>query len=247
MPITLMLLAMIVMPVTYIKTGIKKNTPPFVLIARSTVYTAVGLFLIIALSDLVGSSLIDQMSKIFDQATDMLVSNKELISKLGLDKLSQDQLVKQVDTAYKMIEASTIAMLFCTAAVINFIEYNIIVKITYKGEQIPPGKKALIRELNLEPNQLAGWFIIYIVAFLISTSSPVGTIALVNINLLIESVFAIGGVSVIFYFFHLKKKPRILAILAVVALWLVPFGRDILFVGGFVDVIMGLKKRVKGI
>lgn len=245
-----MLLAMIVMPVTYIRTGIGKNTPAFQVIARSTVYTGVGLFLVIALSDLVGASIVDQMSQAFDKASQMIATNEEIIAQLGLDKLSKDELTTQLDAMYKLVEASTIAMLLCTAAVINYIEYNIIVKIKYKGKQIPPGRLARIRELNLEPQQLTGWFMIYLIAFMISLSgggNAIGTIALININLLIESVFALQGISVVFYFFHLKQKPPILAILVTVLLWLVPFGKDILFVGGFVDVILGLKKRIKGI
>ncbi|MEG0430592.1 MAG: DUF2232 domain-containing protein [Anaerovoracaceae bacterium] len=243
MYIGILFAAMVVMPMNFIRRGIAFKVPPFQVISRSILWTGFGLLFILGISAAMGENVIDEIQQAYQVAAKTLAENGELAKQLGIDSLPLDERVKFISSIYDVVAQSLIAMLFTFSAIISFFEYKIFAKLKY-GE-VPPSQKPLIREFNLKPENLTGWFIIYLVVWLIKASGAyVGEIATLNVNLLIESIFALQGISVICYAIYIKRKPIVLGGILCVALWLLPFGKQLLFILGLLEIVLGLKKRV---
>lgn len=244
MYIAILFVAMIVMPINFISRGITIKAPPFQIIARGVLWTGFGILLILFLSDMLGNNVIEGISKMYEEAAKTLAGNGDIAEQLGIDKMSEGERIKYIESIYEIMEKSLIAVLFTFSSIICFLEYKILTSIRFKGD-VPANQKALIRELNLDGGTLTGWFLIYIVAWLVKMSGMYfGEIAVLNVNILIESIFALQGISLLCYFIHMKQKPVVLAGVASGFLWLVPFGKQVLFVVGLLDIVLGLKKRV---
>ena len=65
-------------------------------------------------------------------------------------------------------------------------------------------------------------------------------------DMLFNFVFSIQGVSVVLMFCHMKRVPKAVGVVIAVVMWMIYVGRMALLIIGMFDLILGLKRRIKG-
>jgi hypothetical protein len=77
-----------------------------------------------------------------------------------------------------------------------------------------------------------------------AAGSGLGEITAANINVIFETAFAFQGAALVFMIFYIKKIPKALAVILVITAWIVPFGKNVLFIAGIADIVLGIKIRI---
>ena len=243
MYLELMLLVILVMPLSVMNSKITKRDTPFSVVNRGALYAAVGVLFVFILSYAGGHSFGSYVDKGIALTVDTLANNKQALETLGMADLSHAKVVSTLTAIYSSAATLLPSILMVIGAIVAYIEYNLLVRIRYRKTN---GYKpfAYIRNFGLNSSDVMGWFLIYLVSYLIKLAgAEVGGVAAVNINILVECIFALQGLSVVFMFFKHKKLPR--AIPAVLATFMltIPLGRTLLFTLGLLDLLLNLKRR----
>ena len=102
-----------------------------------------------------------------------------------------------------------------------------------------------MRDFSLRPNDVIGWFLIYLVSYLLKAMDIGAAASLVlNINALVQAIVSLQGISLIFVFFYVRRINRIVPFIASAILWMMPLGRTVLFVLGVMDLLMNMRGRM---
>ena len=108
-------------------------------------------------------------------------------------------------------------------------------------------KMTPVREFSMRRQAFLCWFGIYLLSYLLTlTDFSAGQMVYANIDYLFRMAFAYQGISFIFYFVYMKKWPKAVALIAVILLMTQNLGVMGLYLLGFLDLVFGLKGRVRG-
>lgn len=224
----LLLLAVIVLPVPSIIIGIKKRERPYAAVLQGILAAGIGMVAVFVISGMAG----------YNMAKEMTTAVAQMEQVLPPEQMEMFRAI--YETAIKAVPGTMLVM----AAIISYLEYIIfshIVKV--KGDladRMPP-----LKEFMLPRNAINGWFVIFILAWLLKLSGlPAGEVVVLNINVLFSFTFGIQGISLILLWGHLRKKPKAMPILIVILLWIVPLGRIGLLFLGIGDLFFGLRQKI---
>jgi len=223
----LLLLAAIIFPLPAIIKGIKKGQNPYRTVTDGIITAGVGLVFIYILSSV--------------SAGGIAVETEESI-RLITESLGE----KTQEYKEYLARAVTVlpAAMLCLSAVCGYAEYKglyrILQKDNAKAMEMPP-----FRDFSWPRNSIYGWFLIFIISWTMKAAgSGLGEITAANINVIFETAFAFQGAALVFMIFFIKKIPKALAVILVIAAWIVPFGKNILFMAGIADIVLGIKIRI---
>ncbi len=174
----------------------------------------------------------------------IITNNQEAMKTLGLEEISKAKAIALLKDAYRSIAAMIPAMLITWGAIISYIEYNILVRMKYKKiEGARP--TAYIRNFSLKRENVIGWFIIYLGAYLFRfIGLEVAGIAVLNISIIVQSLIALQGTSVVFLIFYKRNINRILAAMLILMFWIMPMGKIGLFMLGAIDLLLNLRGKI---
>lgn len=243
MYLELMLLVILVMPLSVMNRKISKGDKPFATVSMGALYGAIGIFLIFILAYAGGHSFGSYVDKGIAMTVETLAGNKQALEALGMTELSKAQVISTLTAIYSSAATLLPSTLMILGAIVAYVEYNILVRIRYRkvGGFKP---LAYIRNFGLSNSDVMGWFLIYLASYLIKLLGVgIGAAAVLNINILVESIFALQGLSVVFMFCKFKRVPRIIPVIVSFFMIGMPLGRTLLFTLGLLDLLLNLKRR----
>ncbi|MGA5689606.1 YybS family protein [Cytobacillus pseudoceanisediminis] len=155
-----------------------------------------------------------------------------------------DKAVEQFTEGLKMIETLTPSLFVMTSVICVFIIQLVSFPIVKRfGIQVESWKP--FREMSLPKSILWYYLITIIASFLFNPSEgSYWFMALVNIAFILQIFMVIQGLSLIFFFSHLKGWPKAVPVLAAVFTFLMPFLLYIVRILGIIDLGFDLRQRL---
>ncbi len=224
---TLMMAALIILPIPVMIKDIYKNENQYRTIVNGIICAGIGTVLILIISSAAGKGFAYEIKQSIDAFSGSFGKNAETYR-------------KYLEESMQLLPS---AMLFM-AAVVSYIEYAMLSRaISLKKEdalRLPP-----FREFSWPRRGIIGWFIIFLISWMFKAGGTSwGEAAAASVNVLFETAFALQGISLLFMIFFVKKIPKGFAAAAAVILWFLPFGRSALFLAGIADILLGLHVRL---
>lgn len=246
MYLTLAFLFGLLFPISAIARGIIFKTAPYRVVITGIIYSAVGQLIVIAIAGLAGESVGEQMQTAIESMSKALAADSDIMQSLGMDSLSESERISKLENIYSSAAAMFPSSFIIWGAIVSYLEYIIISKHLRKKDasllRMTP-----TREFSMQRNAFLCWFGIYLVSYLLFMSDlSVGTMVYANTDYLFRMAFAYQGISFVFYFVHIKKWPKAVAVIAVILLMTQNLGVMALYFMGFLDLVFGLKGRVRG-
>lgn len=242
--LNLLIIVMIVAPFPAIYAAISKRVKPYLAIGYGIGAGTVAVLVIFAAAFIMGQSFGEQMEQGIKVAVDTIMQNKDALSNVGLDDISNAKAISILTDMYKSIAMLLPSVLIICITIVSYIEYNLTVKFRYRqSSRMRP--YAYLRNFGLTNNDVLGWFMIYIVSYLMKFAGvSIGEIAVMNINIMVNAVIAVQAIGLIFFVAYMKQRPRIFPILISVCLWFIPMGHSILFILGLLDLLLNLRVKL---
>ena len=132
MYIELMLLVIIAMPISAIYKEIMNKKRPYQAIGTGIMFATVGAVLVFLIAYLSGNSLGAIVDKGIESTVNMIVSNKEALEMLGRASVGKAKAISTLTQMYSTVASMLPAVLMIFAAIVSYIEYNILVRIRYR-------------------------------------------------------------------------------------------------------------------
>ena len=127
----------------------------------------------------------------------------------------------------------------------SYVEYIILSRFV-KTDGLTAIPMTKMQEFDLPRRLITLWCLIYIVMLILSTTEAFeGSIILMNVNMLFDIAFCLQGISVIFMLCHTRRIPRVIPAVLMVLILVFGLCRNIVMLLGFVDLLFGLKYRMK--
>lgn len=238
------MMAAILVPIPSIIKSIKDRITPFRAVGSGLLAGIVGALIVMVAGQLMGVNVFDELFDAVDSMIKMITENPNTAEMFGED-VSKDEMTATLsymyDTSIKLLPAC-----MCIVALFaSYVEYIIFSKIL-KPDGIAPIPMTRMQEFDLPRRLITLWCLIYIVMLIMSqTDAFADSIILMNVNMLFDMAFCLQGVSVIFMFCHTRKIPRVIPGIIMVLVLVLGVGRNIIMLLGFVDLLFGLKYRMK--
>ncbi|KAF0819248.1 MULTISPECIES: YybS family protein [unclassified Cytobacillus] len=155
-----------------------------------------------------------------------------------------DKAIEQLTAGLKMLETLTPSLFVMTSVIsvfiIQLISFPIAKRFGIKIEGFKP-----FRELNLPKSILWYYLVTIIASFLFNPAEgSYWFMALVNVAFILQIFMVIQGLSLIFFFSHLKGWPKAVPVLAAVFTFLMPFLLYIVRILGIIDLGFDLRQRL---
>ncbi len=232
-------LMIIVLPPIMMSGLVKKKLDPYYIIGLGTIFACAGVVCVFLAGYLSGESLGDYVTNLYKDSVKTLANNQTVLDALGMDK---EEATKELTAMCKAAQSLVPSMIIILTAIISYIEYNFIVRMRFREGTKP---FAYMRNFALKPNDVMGWFLIYLGGYLLKALGLTGAgVVIVNINILVQAIIALQGIGVIFLFFKERRTPRIVPFLICVALWIIPIGHTALFMLGVIDLLINIRFRI---
>lgn len=238
------LLVILILPLPIMAGVIKDGGRPFKTVAYGAVAAAAGVLAIFVAAYFAGHNISEYLDKAIANAVDIVQQSPQAMDTLGLGDISAKEAEQTLTQMYSSVISFMPSAFLILAAAVSYIEYNILVRIKFRGkDQIKPF--AYMRDFSLRPNDVIGWFLIYLVSYLLKAMDIGAAASLVlNINALVQAIVSLQGISLIFVFFYVRRINRIVPFIASAILWMMPLGRTVLFVLGVMDLLMNMRGRM---
>ena len=107
MYMTLILMAAIIFPVGTITKGILVKAEPYRVVTIGGLYGAIGCFIIVAMSVILGDGISTQMNQMVEEMSSILAQNGQYAQMMGLGDLSADKL-QEINNILLELERATI-------------------------------------------------------------------------------------------------------------------------------------------
>ncbi|KON85946.1 membrane protein [Sporosarcina globispora] len=152
--------------------------------------------------------------------------------------------IDQFTAGLKMIETLTPSLFVMTSVICVFIIQLVSFPIAKRfGIQVENWKP--FREMSLPKSILWYYLIAILASFLFNPSEgSYWFLALVNIAFMLQIFMVIQGLSLIFFFSHLKGWPKAVPVIAAVFTFLIPFLLYIVRILGIIDLGFDLRQRL---
>lgn len=244
MYLDLLVLAVLLFPIWGVTAMIGKKAKPFSAIGMGAVFAGAGALIVMIGASSSGTSFSDMVDAYIKETVKILTGSAEYIAMLGEMGVKATEAESYLTMTYQTVAQLLPAMVLIVGAVVAYIEYNIIVRIRYRKVN---GYKPLayVRNFSLKSEDVLGWFFIYCIGYLLHIAGVAeAQAAVVNINILIEMVISLQGISFVMLIGHIKKAPKVLIIGIVAIGWMIPAGKTVLFVIGMIDLVFNLRSKL---
>ena len=216
---------------------------------RTVLYGAVGatagMVLVFMAASVNGPGLFAQINGLVGDMAEEMAKNPMIADSLGAGELSGEALAKRLEEVYSSVFALMPATLMILSLVVSYVEYIIISKIMSKKKQVAMLPK--FREFSWPAGAFMGVIGMYLISWLLTMTGVFKDgMVYANMDMLFNFVFSIQGVSVVLMFCHMKRVPTAVGIVIAVLMWGVFIFRPVLMLLGMLDLIFGIKKRIRG-
>lgn len=242
---TLALMLIIILPLPVLLSGNRSGEAPFRSIVKGAAASAVGIAAVFLIAYITGGSVLADMKSAIDGMAGQLAHSDRLAESFGLSDLSTAERAEKYAAAYEGMMQMVPASLMITAVIVSWIE-GLIVGRRKGPDGRPKNPVPPLRELVLPRGAVFGWLFIIVAAWICRLAgASFGNTLTGNVDMLFEFTFGLQGMSLILLFFHMKKVPKAVPVLIVIICWLTSLGQNILFFVGLIDIMFGLRRRIK--
>lgn len=244
MYLDLIVLAIILFPIWGMTPLISKKAKPFYTVGIGAVFAAAGAMTVMVVAVASGVSISDSINNYIDETVKVLTANPQYMEMMNSMGVKSADAADYLTNTYKTVAQILPALVFIIGGLVSYIEYNIIVKLRYrKSEGFKP--LAYIRNFALKSEDVLGWFFIYCVGYLLHIAGFANASSIVlNINVMIEMVIALQGISLVMLVGHIKRIPKLLVGGILLVGWMIPVGKSVIFVIGMIDLIFNIRRRM---
>lgn len=227
----------------YIRTG---KMSPYRTVMQATLIVTVMTVIVFMVASMTGEGIFAQLQELIDDMAKDLAKNPMIEDSLNLASVSKADRVEVISAIYKSAFAVMPATIMAMSVVVSYIEYIIISKIMSR-RVATVRRMPKFREFTWPSSALMGIMGMYLLSWLLTkTGVFADSMVYMNIDFLFNFMFSLQGVSVVLMFCHMKRIPKAIGIIAAVILWMTYFGRMALLIVGMIDLVFGIKKRIKG-
>ena len=227
----------------YIRTG---KMSPYRTVMQATLIVTVMTVIVFMVASMTGEGIFAQLQELIDDMAKDLAKNPMIEDSLNLASVSKADRVEVISAIYKSAFAVMPATIMAMSVVVSYIEYIIISKIMSR-RVATVRRMPKFREFTWPSSALMGIMGMYLLSWLLTkTGVFADSMVYMNIDFLFNFMFSLQGVSVVLMFCHMKRIPKAIGIIAAVILWMTYFGRMALLIVGLIDLVFGIKKRIKG-
>ena len=227
----------------YIRTG---RMSPYRTVMQATLIVTVMTVIVFMVASMTGEGIFAQLQELIDDMAKELAKNPMIEDSLNLASVSKADRVEVISAIYKSAFAVMPATIMAMSVVVSYIEYIIISKIMSR-RVTTVRRMPKFREFTWPGSALMGIMGMDLLSWLLTkTGVFADSMVDMNIDFLFNFMFSLQGVSVVLMFCHMKRIPKAIGIIAAVILWMTYFGRMALLIIGMIDLIFGIKKRIKG-
>lgn len=221
--------------------AIRKERHPYETLAQGTMAFMIGFIILIALIEWVLEISLATEYRLI--VADAMLQSEQTIQSLGMEA-STDVLEVVEENMLLMLNLIPGILLigsFISALLLQWSSYKLINRNRKIGYRFP-----YLRSFQL-PRAAIWLFLLLTFAEMFMTNGDSTVYAVIqNISLILGIMFMIQGISFVFYYVHVKKKPKKLAILfVIISLIIFPVGVYVLRILGIIDIGFRMRKRLK--
>lgn len=244
MYLTLMLFAAVLLPVPAVAVSMKKRTTPFRSVLEGVIAGAVGAVVIMILASAAGNNIFETLQENIRYMARVLATDPNMESLLGSDTTAA-QRAEALERLYGQAADLLPSTICIIAAIAAYIEYILLSKVI-KWNGVRPVPMTKFKEFDLPRNIILGWLVLFGLSWIVTkTGIMPNDLVYLNITALFNFAFCLQGMSVIFMFFDRKRVPKAIAVIVILFFLFSNYGKLILMLLGFTDVLFRLKERLK--
>jgi len=238
------MLVAVILPIPTIIKSIKERVTPFRAVLNGVLSGTLGALIVMVAAQFMGINAFDELFGVVDTMVKYMTENPDLAAMFGED-VSKDKMVETLTYVYESSIKLLPGCMVVMSLIASYVEYIIFSKILRPGG-LAPVPMTKMQEFDLPRRLVTLWCLVYIVALLLSqTDMFAESIIFLNLNMLFDLLFCLQGVSVIFMFCHTRRIPRVIPGILMVLIVVFGVGKNIVMLLGFVDLLFGLKYRMK--
>lgn len=235
----------VTLPLILVLAGIGRKQHPYGVILQSIMMLFLSMTLLFAFAWSAGEPLAVSIMKDVELSVDQLVRMDSFLEMTGLAGMEEGEartaLLQLYGTLVNMLPSAVVSW----GILLSYLYYWVISRLRNKM-----GKETLLLPpfslFTLPRKAIYGSLLIYALSWLAAAAGWVAQdTLLLNVRAMIEFVFAIQGLAVVFFTMKMKKVPGFLIVLIGGALFLSGLGRIFLSLLGFFDLLTGLRQKLQ--
>ncbi len=239
--ILILAVPLIVMP-RYIIQG---YISPYRTVLQATIAVAASATVVFIAASMTGEGLFSQIHEMVRAISREAASNSAITEMFDMGSADLQERTEMLTNLYDNLFAMLPSYIITVGAVVSYIEYIILSKIIGRKRQVV--KMPKFREFSFPGGALTGVVIMYLLTWVMTQSGIfTNNMMYINMDFLFDFTFSIQGVSVVLMFCHMKRMPYVLGIIIAVILWMTLIGRAVLVMTGMIDLMFGLKGKIRG-
>lgn len=241
---SLAMLVAVIFPIPTIIKSMKERVTPFRAVINGVLTGTLGALIVMVIGQMMGVNAFDELFKAVEPIVKMMSENADFVAMFGED-VSKGEITETLTYVYENSIKLLPGCMVILSLFASYVEYIILSRIM-KFDGMAPVPMTKMQEFDLPRRLITLWCLIYIVLLVLSqTDAFADSIIMMNVNMLFDMAFCLQGISVIFMFCHTRRIPRIIPAVLMVLILVFGVGRNIVMLLGFVDLLFGLKYRMK--
>lgn len=234
-----LIIPFLVMP-KHIKLGI---LPPYRVVLLSTIGVCVMAVVILMMASLTGQGVYAQLMEVAKLISEDAATNPIFKEMLGAADINNAELSSTILQLYSRGFLFVPVTIMLMAAIVSYIAYIILSRIIGKNNEVKRMPK--FREFTFPHGAAMAVMLMYVIGWVMMDSeAQVGEMLYANFSLLFDLVFVLQGIAVVMMFFHLKKIPQVVAVIACIFMCITSFGKTFMVLLGMADLFIGLRIRM---
>lgn len=221
------------------------QTSPYRVVLTSTIVITAASTIVFMTASLTGDGIYAQLQDTIELVSAEAVKNPMMTETFRLMGVSTEDQVGVLIQMYNSVFRVLPVCIMFMGAVVSYLAYLILSRFLKQRNEIQLMPK--FREFSFPRGAATAVMLMYLIAWILTeTGTLADTMLYANMNLLFDLMFSLQGVAVILMFFHLKRFPRALGIVAVIILWETAIGKLLLTLLGLFDLMLGLRSKMRG-
>lgn len=221
--------------------AIRSHRHPYEVWLQGTIGFTVGfLILFVLIERLAGISFATEYQLLISESLD---SSRAMLESMGVPVSTEDlnliehQMLILLDIIPSILTIMAAVMAFVT----QWLSYKFLSRWQDRQYRFPAFR------LFMLPKQMIWlYFIVMILSWIDLSSQPTIAAIILNLSIIMSIIFALQGLSFVFYYMHKKRQPIFVAILITIfSLIFLPIGLYLLPILGIIDIGFQMRKRLK--
>ncbi len=233
------------LPIVVVFAGIKKNNHPYAVILQSSLALGFLLVMLFGFAWATGEPLGVLILKEVDLTVKTIVETPNLLKITGLEGIGKVEAASLLTEAYAVAINMIPSTMICWGLIFSYFDYMLISKkINKKGDEVLMLPD--FSEFSLPRRVIYGCILIYALSWMaVGLKLVLQDVMLLNVQAIIEFVFAIQGFAVVIYTTKQKKMNKILRWAIYITIFVSPLGRKFLALFGFFDLLVGIRQKLE--